>query len=96
MRDDALNRLKVKRGSQLPWAKLDEAKVREILAVVRWRKALQARLKECTNQALADRYGMHRRSIDRITAGEAWIHVLDVEDEQEYRALIRRIGTADD
>lgn len=75
MTDDPLNRLRVKRGSQLPHAKLDEAKVREIFAIVAERDELKVRLRGMTNEAIAARYGVHQRTVDRVTALENWGHV---------------------
>lgn len=75
MKDDPLNRLSVKRGSQLPWAKLDEGKVAEINAIVERRNKLKSELRDLTNAKLAARYGVHQRTIDRVTTGENWGHV---------------------
>lgn len=75
MIDDPLNRTKVKRGSQLPQAKLNEIDVQLVLDLVLEREALKKQLKCLTNEALAEKFGVHQRTIDRITAGESWIHV---------------------
>ena len=75
MIDDCLNRTKVKRGSELPWAKLTEDDVRLINQFVAEREQLKARLKGMTNQAIADKFQVHRRTIDKITSGETWGHV---------------------
>ena len=75
MKDDPLNRLKVKRGSQLPWAKLDESKVAEINALVAKRDELKRELKQLTNAKIAERYGVHQRTVDRVVTGENWGHV---------------------
>ncbi len=75
MIDNPLNRLACKRGSQLPWAKLDEQKVADIMALIERRDELKAELREMTNAAIAKRYGVHIRTIDRISNGEAWGHV---------------------
>lgn len=75
MVDDPLNRTKVKRGSQLPWAKLDESDVVLIRQLVEERDALKRRLGSLTNAAIAEKFGVHCRTIDRVTAGEGWGHV---------------------
>lgn len=75
MIDNPLNRLAVKRGSQLPHAKLDEATVAEVLATIEERDRLRARLKGMTNKAIAKRLGVHYRTIDRISSFESWTHV---------------------
>lgn len=75
MIDDPLNRLKVKRGSDLPHSKLNEDKVRYIHSVVAERDALRATLSTMTNKALAKQLGVHERTIDRVTEGYSWGHV---------------------
>ncbi len=75
MIDNPLNRLSVKRGSQLPWAKLDEAKVADIIAIIERRDALKAELREMTNAAIAKRYGVHIKTIDKVISGVSWGHV---------------------
>lgn len=75
MKDDPLNRLKVKRGSQLPHARLDEIKVAEILRIFAQREKLKQQLRSMTNTEIARKYGVHYRTIDRISAGESWGHV---------------------
>lgn len=75
MKDDVLNRIKVKRGSQLPFAKLTEDDVALIRAIVEDREATKAKLREVTNEKLAEKFGVHIRTIDRVTTGESWGHV---------------------
>ncbi len=75
MRDDAMNRLKAKRGEQLPQSKLTAADVRLILAAVTERDRLKREAAALTNAQLAYKFGVHVRTIDRITTGENWSHV---------------------
>lgn len=75
MKDDPLNRLRVKRGSELPHAKLDETDVREIWRLVNEREHLLRAASRRTNARIAEMYGVSKRTIDRITAGETWGHV---------------------
>ena len=75
MIDNVMNRLSAKRGSQLPQAKLTEADVRLVLKAIEERDRLKRELAQLTNAALAEKFGVHVRTIDRISAGEAWIHV---------------------
>jgi hypothetical protein len=75
MRDDPLNRSKVKRGTDLPQAKLDESKVKLIRDAVKERERLKAELANLSNQSLAEYLGVHKRTVDRVTAGENWSHV---------------------
>lgn len=76
MIDDPLNRLKVKRGSQLPWAKLNEDDVRLILEMKdRHKRELERLMATSSNKALAEKFGVHYRTIERITEGRGWTHV---------------------
>lgn len=76
MIDDPLNRLSVKRGSQLPHAKLNEEQVSEILYSVDLRNRLRERASTLSNKALAKKYGVHYRTIERVVQGETWGYVL--------------------
>lgn len=67
--------LHVKRGSELPWAKLTEEDVSLIRELVREREALKAQLRELTNAKIAEKFGVHVRTIDRVTTYEGWRHV---------------------
>ena len=75
MIDDPLNRTKVLRGSQLPWAKLTEADVVLIRQIVEEREDMKRQLRWMTNAALARKFGVHLRTIDRVVNGENWGHV---------------------
>ena len=75
MIDNALNRTRVLRGSQLPHAKLDEKTVADVLYLVEIREQHKRQARALTNARIAEKLGVHRRTIDRITAGESWIHV---------------------
>jgi FixJ family two-component response regulator len=75
MIDDCMNRTKVKRGSDLPHSKLKEDDIRLIHALVAEREQMKATLKGLTNKAIADKWDVHVRTIDRITSGETWGHV---------------------
>lgn len=75
MIDDCLNRTKVKRGSELPWAKLTEDDIRIINEFVKERDRLKIVLKGMTNQAIADKFDVSKRAIDRVVTGETWGHV---------------------
>lgn len=75
MIDDAMNRTKMKRGSALPHAKLDEGDVRMIRELVRSRDALRAQLVPLSNRGIAAKFGVHHRTIEKIVQGESWVHV---------------------
>ncbi|MCB1789423.1 MAG: hypothetical protein KDJ24_03930 [Gammaproteobacteria bacterium] len=75
MIDNPLNRIKVKRGSDLPHAKLSEDDVALIRKLIAVREDLKRQASELTNAKIAEKFGMHVRSIDRIAGGESWTHV---------------------
>lgn len=75
MRDDALNRNKVKRGEQLPQSKLTDEDVKIIRELVEYRDKIKKELSGLTNSALAEKFDVSQRTIDRITAGYGWAHV---------------------
>jgi FixJ family two-component response regulator len=75
MKDDPLNRLKVKRGTALPHSKLDDDKVRLIRDAVREREVLKQQMANLSNSSLAEYLGVHKRTVDRVTAFENWSHV---------------------
>ena len=75
MIDDVFNRLKVKRGSELPQAKLTEDDVRLIRQAVEERERLRAEASRLTNKSLAGFFNVHQRTIDKITEGHGWTHV---------------------
>ena len=76
MIDSTDNRYKVLRGSQLPQAKLTEDDVRLIHELVSERDELKRQLAGLTNAKIAEKFGVHRRTIDRVTALEGWGHVV--------------------
>lgn len=69
-------RLHAKRGAELPQAKLTEGDVRAILAArderVRLRQLIADQL---SNDALAARYGVHPRTIEKVLDRATWVHV---------------------
>lgn len=75
MIDNPLNRNRVKRGSDLPHAKLTEDDVRQIRGLIAYREELRARIAALTNRRIAQKFEVHHRTIDRISVGESWGHV---------------------
>jgi hypothetical protein len=75
VKDDVMNKLKAKRGSQLPQSKLNEKLIKKIRKTVAERERIRVVLRNMTNAALAKQYGVHVRTIDRVTAGENWGYV---------------------
>lgn len=75
MIDCVLNRTKVRRGSDLPHAKLSEKDVKDIWSLVNQREHYKRQASRLSNGRLAEMFGVHVRTIDRITSGESWTHV---------------------
>lgn len=75
MKDDPLNRTKVKRGSQLPQSKLTESDIELIRLILHERGIMKNQLKQITNKSLAEKFGVHQRTIDKVVVGESWVHV---------------------
>ena len=75
MKCDATNRYKVKRGVELPQSKLTDDDVRNIRALVEYREKVKRELAGLTNAALAEKFDIHTRSIEKIVARETWGHV---------------------
>lgn len=75
MIDDPLNRTKVRRGSDLPQAKLSEDDVRIIRQLIEQRDTYYAMARSLSNRKIAEKFDVHLRTIDRLSAGETWGHV---------------------
>ena len=73
--NDPLHRLNFKRGSELPQAKLTEHDVQLVLELVLHRDDLKNQLRCLTNKSIAEKFGVHQRTIERITSGGGWGHV---------------------
>lgn len=59
------------RGSALPQTKLSEADVREIRRLAKVREEARARITaELSNAAIAARYGVHRRTVEKVLSWE--------------------------
>lgn len=65
----------VKRGTELPQAKLTESDARLILDCVVERERLKDEARKLSNDALAEKFDVHVRTIERITQRRGWIHV---------------------
>ena len=76
MKDDVLNRLKVKRGADLPQSKLTEAQVKEARALhSEYRDTVKKLTDEFSAKGLAKRYGVHVRTIEKVLNGFTWGHI---------------------
>lgn len=65
----------MKRGSELPQSKLTEHDVKLILDCVAERERLRDEANKLSNQALAEKFDLHIRTIEKITSRRSWIHV---------------------
>ena len=77
-RDDYLMRAHefAPRGADLPQTKLTEAMVLEIRAAQEKRADLMAHIKESlSNEAMAAKFGVHVRTIERVTSYRGWRQV---------------------
>lgn len=75
MIDNALNRLKVKRGQDLPHAKLTDDDVRLIRELVSHRNDLVRQARDLSAIKIAEKFDVHHRTIERVTQGESWGHI---------------------
>jgi predicted DNA-binding transcriptional regulator YafY len=65
----------IKRGSELPQTKLTDDDVKLIRQCVLERERLREEAKKLSNEALAEKFEVHTRTIDRVTQYRGWIHV---------------------
>jgi hypothetical protein len=76
MIDDPLNRLSVLRGEDLPQSKLDEYKVRKARSdYERARLVVQRIQARYSVKGIANRYGVHHRTMEKALSGETWSHI---------------------
>lgn len=65
-----------KRGMELPQSKLTPLEVDAIRSAARQRESLRKHIREnLSNQALADYFGVHVRTIEKVLQGFSWGHV---------------------
>lgn len=66
----------VKRGMELPQSKLMPLDVAEIRSAARQRDKLRDHIRNnLSNAALARKFGVHERSIEKVLSQEAWSHI---------------------
>lgn len=64
------------RGQDLPQAKLMDMDVIDIRSAARQRAALLKHIREnLSNAVLCQRYGIHRRNLEKILSRETWSHL---------------------
>lgn len=75
--NDPLHHQKFKRGEQLSQSKLDENKVREARALhEEYLQTVRDLQDTFSIKALANRYGVHERTMEKALAGITWSHVV--------------------
>ena len=76
MIDDPLNRLKVKRGQDLPQSKLTEEKVIKARKdYERARLLIQKIQSRYSVKGIANHYGVHERTMEKALSGATWSHL---------------------
>lgn len=69
-------------GQALPQSKLTDAQVFEIRAARIKRLDLMAHIsEELSNEALAQRMGVHLRTIEKVLSGGAWAHLIAAQPQ---------------
>jgi IS30 family transposase len=64
------------RGNELPHAKLTPEDVEDIRSAAVQRERLRGFIRDSlSNAALANRFGVHRRTIEKVLQRESWINV---------------------
>lgn len=63
------------RGTDHPLSKLTDDDVRLILACVAERERLRKEANRLSNEALAVKFNVHLRTIDRVTCRKGWFHI---------------------
>lgn len=70
------HRLYAKRGTDLPWSKLTEAKVADIRREHAYKERQKRDLDaKHSAAAIARREGVHKNTIDKILSFATWVHV---------------------
>jgi hypothetical protein len=63
------------RGTDHPLSKLNDDDIRLIRECVAERERLRQEANRLSNEALAEKFGVHHRTIERITGRRGWIHI---------------------
>ena len=65
------------RGQELPHTKLMDLDVVEIRSAARQREALRKHIRDnLSNEALAAKFGVHVRTIEKIMQHDTWSHIV--------------------
>lgn len=64
------------RGMSLPHSKLMDIDIVEIRSMARQRDSLRKHIREnLSNEAIARRFGVHVRTVEKVLAFDSWSHV---------------------
>jgi predicted DNA-binding transcriptional regulator YafY len=68
---------KALRGIDLPHSKFSEDDVLEIRSAIKQRESMRQYIKDnLSNEALARKFNVHHRTIERVIQRETWVHLL--------------------
>lgn len=66
-----------KRGQELPQSKLMDIEIIEIRSMIKQKENLKKYIKEnLSNEAIAKKFNVHYRTIEKISAYETWTHLI--------------------
>ena len=63
------------RGSSVKGSKLTESDVLLILSLFKDREEMDRKRKQLTNKSIADKFGVHYRTIEKISQSKSWTHL---------------------
>jgi len=63
------------KGSALPQAKLTEEDIKHIFELVDYRNELREKANQLSNKGLAEKFGVHKSTIEKVLMGQIWRHV---------------------
>jgi len=63
------------RGSKVKGSKLTESDVLLILNLFKDREEMDRKRKQLTNKSIADKFGVHYRTIEKISQSKSWTHL---------------------
>jgi len=65
----------IRRGEELTQSKLTEEDIRMIRELVKYREKLKKEVAGLSNKALAEKFDVHQRTMDKAVRYETWRHV---------------------
>ncbi len=68
---------KALRGVELPHSRFSEDDILEIRSAIKQRESMRQYIKDnLSNEALATKFNVHYRTIERVIQRETWVHLL--------------------